>query len=72
MLIKMWWWVKPLLETGVVTLFLIGIPACSLSGSKVKETIANILLFFAISPLLTSLVSVIVWLVVNVFVIIWS
>ena len=70
--IKMWWWVKPLLETGVVTLFLFGIPACFISGSKAKETIANILSFLAISPLLTTLVSVIVWLVVNVFVIIWS
>jgi hypothetical protein len=69
--IELGWWVLPMFKTGVIFIFLLGLPALLLEDAKPDNLISTVLLWFAVSPLLVSVFFLIVWFLANVLIIIW-
>lgn len=68
---ELWWWVLPMVKTGLLFLFLFGIPALWIDNAKPNNLLSTILLCIALAPLLISACSVIVWIFANVLIFIW-
>lgn len=71
--IKLWWWLTPLLETGFVTVVILGTIALILSRVERRwsDVLGAILAVIAVAPILASCGSAMVWFFANIFVLIW-
>ena len=67
--IELWWWVKPLFETGFFTLVLLG-PIAAWMGNR-AYWIGLVLACIAVAPYVVTIVSALVWLLCNVMLLIW-
>lgn len=70
MAIELWWWIKPLFETGLVTLLVIGVPAIWMARVGCYR-ISVIMAIVAVAPYVVTILSVLVWLLGNVMISIW-
>lgn len=69
--IKLWWWVSPLCGTGYLTLLVFGGLAVLIDKAKPYNTISSIFAWIAFAPWLISILSTVVWLLINVLILIW-
>lgn len=66
---ELWWWVEPLLKTGMVTLVIVGLVA------RIGKNCGDWLFWICVIlllPLAVCFVSVVVWVFVNLFLYIWQ
>lgn len=68
MAIELWWWLKPLFETSLVTFILFLVFAWLFEETR---TCSLIMLIIAIAPLAVCFVSVFAWFLCNLMVEIW-
>ena len=71
--IELWWWIRPLLMTGFVTVVILGIIALILIRVEQRwsDILAVILTAIAVAPILASCGSAVVWFFANILVSIW-
>lgn len=69
--IELWWWVKPLFETGYLTLIVFCVIGTLLEKLIPDNKITPILAVFAIAPWVIAPLSVVVWLLTNILIMIW-
>ena len=69
--IELWWWVEPMFYTGLLTLFVVGVPSLWLDDAMPRSWLPELLAVLAIAPLVICLGSVIVWLLTNALIVIW-
>ena len=60
-----------MVKTGVLFLFLFGLPSLCLDDTKAGNLLATILVCLALAPLLIAACSVIVWAFANAMIIMW-
>lgn len=69
--IELWWWVEPLFYTGLLTLFVVGVPSIWLADAMPRSRLPELLMVLAIAPLVVCFGIVIVWLLTNALIVIW-
>lgn len=69
--IKLWWWVEPLFETGMLTVVLFGGLSLALADKMWGSKVLGILAFIGVLPGLICCVSCFVWIVANALFLIW-
>lgn len=69
--IEFWWWVRPLCYTGYVTLLVLGVTAIVIDKAKPGSILSCVLGVLALAPWAISIVSSLVWVLLNILILIW-
>lgn len=68
---SLWWWVRPLFLTGWMTIVISGTLAWLLDKLKPNYWANTIILLIGLLPWAIVVLSIIIWIFSNIFIIIW-
>ena len=69
--IEFWWWIEPLFETGLLTLFLCGGVGMILDDVMRDSAVPFIIIFVGFLPSVISILSCFAWVIANALFLIW-
>ena len=69
--IELWWWVKPLFETGILTLLIFGIATILVGKVRPDSICSFIFAIIGILPWAICAITVAAWLITNILILIW-
>lgn len=68
---SLWWWVEPLFLTGWMTIVISAVLAWLLDKLKPNYWASTIILLIGLLPWAIVVLSIIIWIFSNIFIIIW-